>query len=203
MKSVIQKIEVKKMGKLAGHWSENMKLILTLSPRIRIQRNWKCAQNPICKRSEMEWKRVKYQPMPSAKAHGFLDNALQSNEYGFGSIISSNDDFGMARKDGELLLATIPAALQVRETAAMDRTLHSVNHFGVYQMKWRGKAMQWCGKFEGRRRKKHRESKERRKRGRGKGGILLFEWVVVLLWIPTTRQRQMRNWHVREREKFP
>lgn len=73
--------------------------------------------------------------MPPAKANGFLDDALKSNEDGFGTIISSNDDLGMARKYGELFLTTVPTALQMGETA-IDRTFHSFNHFRDSQVKW-------------------------------------------------------------------
>ena len=70
--------------------------------------------------------------MPPAKPNGFLNNALKSNKDGFGTIVSSNNDLCMARKHGKLFLTTIPTALQMGEPA-IDRTLHSFNHF---QMKW-------------------------------------------------------------------
>lgn len=71
--------------------------------------------------------------MPAAKANGFLDDTLKSDEHRFGTVISGDDDLGMARENGEFLLATVPTALQVRETA-IDGTLHSLNHFRVSEL---------------------------------------------------------------------
>lgn len=165
---------------------------------------------PICNKLKQSKKNKNYQPMPSTKTNSFLNDALKSNENRFGSIITSNDNFGMARQHRELLFATVPTALQVRETA-IDGTRHSLNHFGGWKFKmgknrvrkdqrWKAKiirsklkAMQWrnlgdFAEWEKNRRESESVGLKEWKKGENREGkrqkFLFMVVVVVMLWIP-------------------
>ncbi|KAI4321559.1 hypothetical protein MLD38_034925 [Melastoma candidum] len=60
--------------------------------------------------------------MPTAEADGLLDHALQADEYGLGAVVAGDDDLGVTGKDGELLLAAVPA-----DTRQL-RSVHRLNH---------------------------------------------------------------------------
>lgn len=52
-----------------------------------------------------------YQPMPTSKSNSFLDNTTKTNEYRFGAIVSSYNDFGVTWKNWEFFFTAITEAL--------------------------------------------------------------------------------------------
>lgn len=65
--------------------------------------------------------------MPPSKADGLLHHALKADEHRLGAVVPGDDHLGVPRQHGELLVAALHPAADVREPAA-DWTLHRFQH---------------------------------------------------------------------------
>lgn len=69
--------------------------------------------------------RMIYQPMPASQPNCLLDDAMQANQDGLGSVVAGDDHFGVPRKDRQPLVTDLlTAGTEMAQRACLSLQLH-------------------------------------------------------------------------------